>query len=224
MPEDSKNLRLFGDRLRELRLNAGWSQEDFAERAQLHRTYGVEGENDGWMRLGFTECGTEIKVEAALEDADMTFGILRPEGGHWGWFNNPSTGSDTRAQLTIAKRLALPLSASPLHPAFQQQKPSYARASQFQHHLPPFHVLACFGPSRRSQLRTFQRTGCGLAQYQRPLTELLFFGLRMACNLAGRNPGCVEIRGRTRFFLGGCLRGPRRNSRAFQGHRYRVLL
>ena len=81
MPEDSKNLRLFGDRLRELRLNAGWSQEDFAERAQLHRTYGVEGENDGWMRLGFTECGTEIKVEAALEGADMTFGICGQKVG-----------------------------------------------------------------------------------------------------------------------------------------------
>ena len=27
---------------------------------------GVEGENDGWMRLGFTECRTEIKGEALM--------------------------------------------------------------------------------------------------------------------------------------------------------------
>ena len=29
-------------------------------------TKGVEGENEGWMRLGFTECGTEIKGEALM--------------------------------------------------------------------------------------------------------------------------------------------------------------
>lgn len=32
-------LKKFGDRIRELRNDAGWSQETFAERSGLHRTY-----------------------------------------------------------------------------------------------------------------------------------------------------------------------------------------
>ena len=40
------------------RVDVGMKIEVFAK--------GVEGENDGWMRLGFTECGTEIKGEALM--------------------------------------------------------------------------------------------------------------------------------------------------------------
>jgi transcriptional regulator with XRE-family HTH domain len=42
--DDGAYQKLFGERVRELRLNAGWSQEHFAEQAKLHRTYvgGIE--------------------------------------------------------------------------------------------------------------------------------------------------------------------------------------
>ena len=40
------------------RVDVGMKIEVFAK--------GVEGENDGWMRLGFTECRTEIKGEALM--------------------------------------------------------------------------------------------------------------------------------------------------------------
>ncbi len=40
------------------RVDVGMKIEVFAK--------GVEGENDGWMRLGFTECRTEIKGEAMM--------------------------------------------------------------------------------------------------------------------------------------------------------------
>ena len=39
-------------------MNVGMKIEVFAK--------GVEGENDGWMRLGFTGSGTEIKGEALM--------------------------------------------------------------------------------------------------------------------------------------------------------------
>jgi transcriptional regulator with XRE-family HTH domain len=38
-PRKLKILQDFGDRVRELRLARDWSQEDFAERCGLHRTY-----------------------------------------------------------------------------------------------------------------------------------------------------------------------------------------
>ena len=43
MPEPSHR-RVFGDRVKELRTAHGWSQEDFAHRANLDRTYisGIE--------------------------------------------------------------------------------------------------------------------------------------------------------------------------------------
>lgn len=42
--EETAHRRRFGDRVRELRTERGWSQEQLAEKAQLHRTYVVEVE------------------------------------------------------------------------------------------------------------------------------------------------------------------------------------
>jgi transcriptional regulator with XRE-family HTH domain len=42
--EETAHRRRFGDRVRQLRLDRGWSQELLAEKAQLHRTYVVEVE------------------------------------------------------------------------------------------------------------------------------------------------------------------------------------
>lgn len=42
--EETAHRRRFGDRVRQLRLQRGWSQEVLAEKAQLHRTYVVEVE------------------------------------------------------------------------------------------------------------------------------------------------------------------------------------
>lgn len=42
--EETAHRRRFGDRVRQLRTDRGWSQEQLAEKAQLHRTYVVEVE------------------------------------------------------------------------------------------------------------------------------------------------------------------------------------
>lgn len=42
--EETAHRRRFGDRVRQLRTERGWSQEQLAEKAQLHRTYVVEVE------------------------------------------------------------------------------------------------------------------------------------------------------------------------------------
>lgn len=42
--EETAHRRRFGDRVRQLRTERGWSQEQLAERAQLHRTYVVQVE------------------------------------------------------------------------------------------------------------------------------------------------------------------------------------
>lgn len=42
--DQNAHRRRFGDRVRELRTERGWSQELLAERADLHRTYVVEVE------------------------------------------------------------------------------------------------------------------------------------------------------------------------------------
>lgn len=42
--EETTHRRRFGDRVRQLRTERGWSQEQLAEKADLHRTYIVEVE------------------------------------------------------------------------------------------------------------------------------------------------------------------------------------
>jgi len=39
LPEEKAQLRAFGRRIREIREGLGWSQDELAESADLHRTY-----------------------------------------------------------------------------------------------------------------------------------------------------------------------------------------
>lgn len=64
--EASANRRAFGDQVRRLRRERGWTQEDLAERSGLHRTYvtGVErGQRNASLdAIHALADGLEVKV------------------------------------------------------------------------------------------------------------------------------------------------------------------
>ncbi|HVM52975.1 MAG TPA: helix-turn-helix transcriptional regulator [Acidimicrobiales bacterium] len=64
MAEDDV-LRRFGERVRQLRLAAEWSQEDLAEQSGLHRTYisGVEGGHRNASALAIVKLATALRVD-----------------------------------------------------------------------------------------------------------------------------------------------------------------
>ena len=67
-------LEIFGKTIRELRLQKGWSQEDLADRCNLHRTYigGIErGErNVGLMNILILAKALEVLPSDLFRDFD----------------------------------------------------------------------------------------------------------------------------------------------------------
>ena len=76
------NLKRFGNRVRELRLAAGLSQEELADRCGLHRTYigGVErGErNVGLVNVHAIAAALSKPVEALFRGASQSRGTPSP--------------------------------------------------------------------------------------------------------------------------------------------------
>jgi transcriptional regulator with XRE-family HTH domain len=61
----SYSLHLFGDTVRQLREARGWSQEELADRCQLHRTY-IGGVERGERNIGLLNV---LKIAQALDIA-----------------------------------------------------------------------------------------------------------------------------------------------------------
>jgi transcriptional regulator with XRE-family HTH domain len=86
--EETDHRRRFGDEVRALRLERGWSQEQLAERADLHRTYVVR-----------VERGTvNVSIDAIRAIADgLGVAIAR-------LFSGPDDGTGSRGAATRGKR------------------------------------------------------------------------------------------------------------------------